>query len=69
MKGGTTNICYNSLDKHVLAGNGDAVAILWEGNAPDEQSSHTYSEILEMTKKFANVLKAGAYTRPLFGST
>ena len=53
----------------MLAGNGDAVAILWEGNAPDEQSSHTYSEILEMTKKFANVLKAGAYTRPLFGST
>ena len=56
-QGGKTNICYNALDKHVAEGRGDAVAILWEGNSPDEQASYTYVEVLDLVKKFANVLK------------
>jgi acetyl-CoA synthetase len=56
-QGGKTNICYNALDKHVAEGHGSSVAILWEGNSPDEQASHTYDEILDQVKKFANVLK------------
>jgi acetyl-CoA synthetase len=31
-KGGRTNVCYNALDRHVAAGRGDTVALLWEGN-------------------------------------
>eukprot|EP00891_Asterochloris_glomerata_P005877 jgi/Astpho2/5877/Aster-02377 len=31
-KGAVTNVCYNALDRHVKAGNGDRVAIYWEGN-------------------------------------
>ena len=57
-QGGTTNICYNALDRHVAAGAGDSVAILWEGNSPDEQASYTYNDVLEKVKKFANVLKS-----------
>ena len=40
-QGGKTNICYNALDRHVAAGHGDDVAILWEGNSPDEQARRT----------------------------
>lgn len=56
-QGGKTNICYNALDKHVAEGRGDATAIIWEGNSPDEQASYTYVEVLDLVKKFANVLK------------
>ncbi len=29
--GGTTNLCYNCVDRQVESGNGDDVAIIWEG--------------------------------------
>ncbi|CAI8046910.1 Acetyl-coenzyme A synthetase [Geodia barretti] len=39
-------------------GHGDATAIIWEGNSPDEDKTFTYSELLAQVKRFANVLKA-----------
>ena len=56
--GGKLNACYNCLDRHVEAGHGDATAIIWEGNSPDEDKTFTYSELLAQVKRFANVLKA-----------
>ena len=56
--GGKLNACYNCLDRHVEAGHGDATAIIWEGNDPDEDKTFTYSELLGEVKRFANVLKA-----------
>ena len=56
--GGKLNACYNCLDRHVEAGHGDATAIIWEGNSPDEDKTFTYSELLTQVKRFANVLKA-----------
>ncbi len=56
--GGTLNVSYNCLDRHVLAGNGDKTALIWEGNDPAESKTFTYSELLEDVQKFANVLKA-----------
>ena len=56
--GGKLNACYNCLDRHVEAGHGDATAIIWEGNSPDEDKNFTYSELLAQVKHFANVLKA-----------
>ena len=56
--GGKLNVCYNCLDRHVETGHGDATAIIWEGNSPDEDKTFTYSELLEQVKRFANVLKA-----------
>ena len=56
--GGTLNACYNCLDRHVEAGQGDATAIIWEGNIPSEDKRFSYSELLAEVKKFANVLKA-----------
>ena len=56
--GGTLNVSYNCLDRHVLAGHGDKTALIWEGNDPAESKTFTYNELLEDVQKFANVLKA-----------
>ncbi|MFZ4117631.1 MAG: acetate--CoA ligase [Rhodoluna sp.] len=52
---GQINASYNCLDRHVLSGNGDKVAILFEGEPGDSQT-YTYSELLAETKKAANAL-------------
>ena len=54
---GKLNVSYNCLDRHVQSGNGDKIAIIWEGNNPNEQKIFTYSELLKKVEKFSNVLK------------
>ena len=56
--GAKTNLAYNALDRHVLAGKGDKVAFYWEGNEPSESIAYTYAELLDKVKRFANVLKS-----------
>src|SRR5436853_950260 len=56
-EGGTLNVSYNCLDRHVEAGRGDKVAYHWEGE-PGDSRTLTYAEMLEQVAKFANVLKA-----------
>ena len=50
---GELNVCYNALDRHVLAGNGDRIAIYFEGENGDT-ATYTYSELLTEVKKAAN---------------
>jgi acetyl-CoA synthetase len=52
---GQINVAYNCLDRHVLAGNGDRVAIHWEGE-PGDTRSITYAELTAEVKKAANLL-------------
>lgn len=33
-KGGTTNVCYNCLDRNLELGRGDEPCFIWEGNEP-----------------------------------
>ena len=54
--GGKLNVSYNCLDRHVEAGQGDKVAIHWEGE-PGDTRTITYNDLLDETKRFANVLK------------
>jgi acetyl-CoA synthetase len=54
--GGKTNICYNCVDRHVEAGNGDKTAFIWEGE-PEDRSTLTYSELLKEVQLCANALK------------
>jgi acetyl-CoA synthetase len=54
--GGTLNVSYNCLDRHVLNGTGDKVAYHWEGE-PGDTRTITYSQLLDEVQKFANVLK------------
>ncbi len=56
-KGATLNVSYNCLDRH-LDTRGDQVAIIWEGDSPDEDRKITYRELHEEVSKFANVLKS-----------
>nr|WP_205781351.1 acetate--CoA ligase [Planctomonas deserti] len=53
---GELNVAYNCLDRHVLAGNGDRVAIHWEGE-PGDSRTFTYAELTEKVKRAANVLE------------
>jgi len=55
--GGTLNVSYNCLDRHVEAGRGDKVAYHWEGE-PGDTRTITYSDLLDEVSKFANVLKS-----------
>ena len=54
---GKLNASHNCLDRHVEAGNGDKVAFHWVGEDGDEKDV-TYAELLDETKRFANVLKS-----------
>jgi acetyl-CoA synthetase len=54
---GTTNVSMNCIDRH-LATRGDQVAIIWEGDSPDESKKITYKQLHEEVSRFANVLKA-----------
>jgi acetyl-CoA synthetase len=54
--GGRLNVSHNCVDRHVLAGKGDKVAIYWEGE-PGDSRVITYAELLADVQKFANVLK------------
>jgi acetyl-CoA synthetase len=45
------------LDKHVEAGNGDQVALIWQGDPLDESKTYTYSELTSEVNKASNVLK------------
>jgi acetyl-CoA synthetase len=53
--GGRLNVAYNCLDRHVLAGNGDRVAINFEGE-PGDSRIFTYAELLAEVSKAANTL-------------
>jgi len=53
--GGSLNVAFNCLDRHVLAGRGNKVAFYWEGE-PGDTRTVTYAELLDETQRFANVL-------------
>ncbi len=54
--GGKLNVAFNCLDRHVLAGRGDKIAIHWEGE-PGDTRTITYAQLLAEVQQFANVLK------------
>ena len=58
--GGTTNACFNCVDRHVDAGHGDELAILWEGEpvgaSGPEVRRLTYRDLQRETSRLANAL-------------
>jgi acetyl-CoA synthetase len=54
--GAKVNVSYNCLDRH-LEKSGDQVALIWEGNDPNESKKFTYKQLHTEVCKFANVLK------------
>jgi len=53
--GGTLNVAYNCIDRHVEAGHGDQVAYHWEGE-PGDTRSFTYAQLKDEVCKTANAL-------------
>ena len=53
--GGELNVAYNCVDRHVEAGNGDKVAIHWEGE-PGDTRAVTYAELQKLVSQAANTL-------------
>ena len=53
--GGKLNASFNALDRHVLAGRGDRVALFFEGE-PGDTRAITYADLLVDVKKAANAL-------------
>jgi len=56
-EGGKLNVAYNCLDRH-LPERADQVAIIWEGDDPNDDKHITYQQLHDEVCRFANVLKA-----------
>jgi acetyl-CoA synthetase len=54
--GGTLNVSYNCLDRHVIAGRGERVAFHWRGEEGVEREI-TYAQLLAEVERFASALK------------
>nr|ABP43862.1 acetyl-coenzyme A synthetase [Mycolicibacterium gilvum PYR-GCK] len=54
--GGTLNVAYNCVDRHVEAGNGDRVAIHWVGEPVEHSRDITYAELKDEVCRAANAL-------------
>jgi propionyl-CoA synthetase len=53
---GELNTCSNALDRHVAAGRGDRVALIYDSPPTGSTRSITYAELLEDAARFAGVL-------------
>ncbi|MGW0179411.1 acetate--CoA ligase [Nocardia sp. NPDC003345] len=53
--GGRLNVAYNCVDRHVLEGRGDKVALHWEGE-PGDSRTITYADLLAEVGRAANYL-------------
>lgn len=53
---GRLNTCHNALDRHVDAGHGDRVALIWDSAMVGEIREYTYAELLDEASRFADVL-------------
>jgi acetyl-CoA synthetase len=55
--GGTLNVCYNCVDRHVEGGRGDKVAYHWEGEPEGERRTITFADLQREVVRFANGLQ------------
>lgn len=55
---GELNASVSCLDRHLEAGRGDQVAIIWEGDDPNSQSHTTYAQLHEQVCRIANAMRA-----------
>ncbi|EON99890.1 putative amp-binding enzyme protein [Phaeoacremonium minimum UCRPA7] len=54
---GEISTCYNCVDRHVLEGNGDQPAILYDSPVTNTKQRITYKQLLEEVETFAGVLR------------
>ncbi|GAA1480760.1 propionyl-CoA synthetase [Gordonia sinesedis] len=54
---GRLNTCHNALDRHVDAGHGDRLALIWDSAMTGTIERYTYTELLDAVSRFAGVLR------------
>ncbi|ESZ90336.1 propionate-CoA ligase [Sclerotinia borealis F-4128] len=54
---GEISTCYNCVDRHVLAGNGDETAIIWDSPVTRCKEKISYNQLLREVEVFAGVLR------------
>ena len=57
------NTCYNAIDRHVLAGRGDQIAIIYDSAMTGTKKFYTYNELLEKVSAFAGALAKQGVTK------
>jgi propionyl-CoA synthetase len=55
--GGEISTCYNCVDRHVVAGQGDRTAIIWDSPVTGSKEQYTYSQVLSEVETLAGVLR------------
>ena len=56
-KGGKINTCYNALDRHIVEGNGDRVALIYDSAMTNTKKKFTYTELRDKTAELAGALQ------------
>ncbi|MBK1783323.1 propionyl-CoA synthetase [Prauserella sp. ASG 168] len=54
---GRLNTCHNALDRHVAAGNGDRLALVYDSPVTGESARYTYGELLYEVARCAGALR------------
>jgi hypothetical protein len=54
---GQLNVAYNAIDRHAMK-TPDKVAMIWEGDEPDDVRHITYDELMRKVSQIANALKS-----------
>lgn len=55
---GQLNICYNALDRHVIKGDADRTALIYDSPVTGTKRSYSYAELLDLVGRAAGVLRA-----------
>lgn len=55
--GGEVNTCYNAVDRHVLGGRGEQVALIWDSPAAGAKATLTYRELCDRVAVLAGALR------------
>lgn len=55
---GQLNICYNALDRHVIRGDADRTALIYDSPVTGTKRSYSYAELLDLVGRAAGVLRA-----------
>ncbi|KAI0439113.1 AMP-binding enzyme [Xylaria telfairii] len=56
-EGGEISTCFNCVDRHVLAGNGDKPAIYWDSPVTGAKQTLTYAQLLDEVETTAGALR------------
>lgn len=56
--GGRLNTCANALDRHVAAGHGGRLALIYDSPITDSRRAFTYAELTDEVARFAGALRS-----------